>query len=582
MVCTIVIRKEVYDVISSEILMAIDNISDEQNNVIDDINMAVLNYYDKRQTIMEHYDELSDDITPYNDGYILESFSKGKEKSSRNILQKIWDAIKQFFKIMAQQFSLLIDKIRNRGSRSSGKYVTCDSVVLRVLSRSRYNTPDDTSTWSIPRVNPKYTGFDENSSEKDDKKSNKKNDKVITESAEDTKYVTVNIPAGNGSTFYPKTVKVPKSDIIAEINNDEKSISFHIVGFGKWNQTEASTESSVNSTSVEGTKKPWTHSSRISLYLISEPSSFDKFIALTDLATEILFDNKHSHISVFNKKCKKIIDSMDHGAKHKKLNKVKVSLKDLTVFQKKVNDLNYKLDRFANISTDVSRFDKDTIKNFNLLSKKLLDIQVSMNLLSSSLNNNLIVNQCFVGCIKNLALLDQFVAAMIDEGVPPKYIAYNTWLVADECIKGRSDEYKPVWGQTRVIFFPPKGKFVYKIAMSGAGITSNKAEARTSDMFVKMDRVDLIAPIVKTWEKNAIVAMEKVDNRSAPSYPEILAYTKRVNEAISKYEKEHKLHLNIAIADQHRDNVKYDKVNKCYRSIDYGIANRAYSKHNKK
>lgn len=574
--------------ISSEILIAIDNVSNEQNCAMDDVNKAVLDYYDKQQTVMEYYDELSDDVTPCGE-YILEAATDKKDKSGKNILQKIWNAIKQFFKMLAQQFSRLIDRIKNIGKKD-GKFVPCDSVVLRILSKSKYNKPDDTSSWSIPKVNPKYTkaedaslGEEEPKFEKKDSKKKKKKDKVTMEAAQDSRYITVDIPAGKGSTFYPKTVKVPKSDIIAEINNEDKSISFHIVGFGKWNQTEASTEgASMSTAEVEGTKKPWTHSSKISLYLISEPAIFEKFIALTDLATEILFDNKHGHISTFNKKCKKIIDEMDHGARHKKLDKVKVSLKDLTEFQKKVNTLNYKIDKFANISTDVSAFNKDTINSFNLLSKKLLDIQVSMNLLTSALNNNFIVNQCFIGCIKSLALLDQFVAAMIQEGMPPKYIAYNTWLVADECIKGKKEQYKPCWGQTRFIFFPPGGKFVYKIAMSGAGITSNKAEVRTSEMFEKMDRVDLIAPVVKTWEKDAIVVMERVDNDATPSYPEVIAYTKRVNSAIAKYEKDHNLHLNIAIADQHKDNVKYDKVNKCFRSIDYGIANRAYIKPDKK
>lgn len=575
--------------LKSEIFMAIDNVSNEKYNAMDDVNMAILNYYEKQQTVMEYYDDISDDVS-LNDGIIMEAASK-KKKSNKNILQTIWDAIKQFFKMLAEQFGRLIDRIRNhKTSTSDGKFVSCDSVVLRVLSRSKYNTPDNTSEWRIPQINPAYLKDNKYSTDKEVEKfekklakKNKKDNKVVMEAAEDVKYITVNIPAGNGSTFYPKTVKVPKSDIIAEINNDDKSISFHIVGFGKWNQTEVTGGDNEASTNIKGTKKAWTHSSRISLYLISEPKAFEHFISLTDDATEILFDNKKSHISSFNKKCKKIIDDINHGAKHKKLEKVKVSLKDLTEFQKKVNTLNYKLDRFANVNTNVSDFDKETINSFNMLSKKLLDIQVSMNLLSSSLTNNLIVNQHFIGCIKSLALLDQFVATLIDEGMPPKYIAYNTWLVANECIKGKDKEgYHPIWGQTRFIFFPPGGKFVYKIAMCGAGITSNKAEIRTSDMFVKMDRVDLIAPVVKTWEKNSIVVMEKIDNKTAPSYPEILAYTKRVNDAIAKYEKDHKIHLNIAIADQHKDNVKYDKVNKCYRSIDYGIANRAYVKPDKK
>lgn len=570
--------------IKNEILEAIDNISNEEFSIRNDINFTIANFYNKQQTILEYCDDItSDTFEPalYGLPYVMES-SKEDNPKGKNILQKIWNVIKQFFVMLMTQVRLFIDRIKNRTSKSGNKsFVSCDSVVLRVLSRSKNNVPDDTSTWSIPKINPKYVvGNNKYSTDKEVEnleKEEAKQTRTFTEAATGDKYVTINIPVGKGSTVYPKTVRVPTTDIIAEINDDEKSISFHLKGFGKWSSTRAVTSSSESSgkTDIEGLKKPWTHSAHIALYLISEPSKFDKLIALTDLATEILFSGKKSHIHIFNKRCKSIIDELNRGKKHKKLESVKVSMKDLSNFQQKLNDLNYKLDKFANINCDVSSLDKTTIKNFNLLSKVLLDIQVSMNMLSSSLENNIIVNQCFVGCIKSLALLDQFVASCIDEGMPPKYIAYNTWLVADECIKGKGDQYKPIWGQSRFIFFPPGDRFVYKIAMSGLGITSNKAEIRTSDMFVKMDRVDLIAPVVKSWERDTIVAMERIHSTGDVSYPECGVYTKMVNSAISEYEQKHRVKLNIAISDQHKDNVKFDSINKCYRSIDYGIAKRS-------
>jgi hypothetical protein len=337
-------------------------------------------------------------------------------------------------------------------------------------------------------------------------------------------------------------------------------------------------DGSTVKTNIEGLKKPWTHSAHISLYLLSEPEKLNKLIQLVDLASSVLFDHDKKHIHEFDKKCKSTIDDINQGKKKKNLSTIKVSLKDLSDFQKKINDLNYKLDKFADISCDVSELSKETIKNFNLLSKAMLDIQVSMNMLTSSLENNIIVNKAFIGCIKNLALLDQFVASCIDAGMPPKYIAYNTWLVSDPCIRGNKDQYKPIWGQTRFIFFPPDKRFVYKIAMSGLGITSNKAEVRTSEMFEKMDRVDLIAPVVKTRERDTIVVMERVHSNGDVSYPECAMYTKSANDAIVEYEKKNNIKLNITIADQHKDNVKFDVNNKCYRSIDYGIASRSYKK----
>ena len=140
-------------------------------------------------------------------------------------------------------------------------------------------------------------------------------------------------------------------------------------------------------------------------------------------------------------------------------------MKDLTDFQKKMNQIGFKIDKYANTKTDVSELSKETINNMNDISIKFVRIQSSMNLLSSSLEKTLVVSEHFVGSIKSLALLDEFVATCVEQGVPPKFIAYNTWLVADKCIKGDKSGYEPIWGQSRFIFFPPNKKFVYKIAI---------------------------------------------------------------------------------------------------------------------
>lgn len=566
-------------VIDCEILEAIDNIEHEQFSTLTDVNFAISDFYDKQCTLMEY---CTDDQSGSSVGYFMEAASENKP-----VLDTIWKTIKRIFTMLIMHIRMMIDKIKLFFNKNDGKhsqYVSCDSIVLRILSNSRANVPDDLSSWRIPKIDSKYavdrgkysTDKEIEKYEKKHKRKKGSDTRVYSESATDSRYVTINIPVGKGSTMYPKTVKVPKSDIITEINKDDKTITFHIKGKGKLQKIKSVDDNNTNSTSsIEGVKKSWTHSAHISLYLISEPEKLDKLIALTDLATEILFSEKKSHIHIFNKKCKSIIETLNYGAKHKKLSSVKVSMKDLSNFQKKINDLNYKLDKFANINCDVSSLSKETINNFNRLSKALLDIQVSMNALTSSLESSIIVNQQFVGSIKNLALLDQFVATCIDEGMPPKYIAYNTWLVANECIRGKGDEYKPVWGQTRFIFFPPGDKFVLKIAMSGLGITSNRAEVRTSEMFEKMGRIDLIAPIVKTWDRDTIVAMERIHSTGNVSLIECGVYTNNVNSVISEYEKEHNVKLNIKISDQHMDNVKFDSKNKCYRSIDYGIASRS-------
>lgn len=569
---------------NNEILESIDNITEQQNTSMFDVCSAISNFYDKQLTVMEYsnYNNSS-----FNDvGIFMESEQKDGTGNT-SIIKKIWNAIKHVFVMLTTHIRMMIDKIKLFFNKNDGKhsnYISCDSIVLRILSNSRANVPDDTSKWKIPAVNPKYIAEQNKKYSTDaeiDKynKKHKNDTQVYSEAATDNRYVTINIPTGAGSTMYPKTVRVPRNDIITEINKDEKTISFHIKGKGKLQRIKMTNEdSSTSKGEIEGLKKSWTHSAHIALYLMSKPDKFDKLVALTDLAVEILFMKKKSHIHLFDKKCKSILSDLNKNAKHTDLTKVKLSIKDLTEFQKKINNLNYKIDKFADINCDVSSFDKDTIDNFNRLSRSLLDIQIAMNSLTSSLENNIIVSDCFVGCIKNMALLDQFVSTCIQEGMAPKYIAYNTWLVSDPCIRGNNDTYKPIWGQTRFIFFPPDNRFVYKIAMSGLGVTSNRAEIRTSEMFEKMDRVDLIAPVVKTWDTESILAMERIMSVSDVSLPECAMYTKSANDAIVEYEKKNNVKLNIKIADQHKDNVKFDTKNKCYRSIDYGIASRSYKK----
>ena len=541
----------------NEILAAIDNLNDVTFETQNSLISSVADYYEKYQTVLEYCES---DVTDV----FMEGVDLNAKKKPSTVAQ-IWSSIKRFFKLLIANIRYFVDrffKMLENKEDKIGTHVSCDSIVLRLLSKSKSNVPDNQSSWKIPQINKN----------KIDKYSKKE---MVTESAQ---YVTVDIPSRKGSTFYPKTIKVPKNDIIAEINNTEKTITFHITGFSKFTSTTASGEQGDITNNVTGTKKAWLVSSRLALYLLSDPEAVVKLDKLVDIMIDIAFGDTKRDENTFNKRCKKLLSSFDDGSSHVKENKVVVSMKDLTDFQKKMNLIGYKIDKYANIKTDVSKLSKETIKNMNEISIKFVRIQSSMNLLSSSLEKTLVVSEHFIGSIKSLALLDQFVATCVDEGVPPKFIAYNTWLVADKCIRGDKSEYKPIWGQSRFIFFPPNKKFVYKIAMNGLGITSNRAEIRTSEMFVKMDRVDLIAPVVKSFERDAIVVMERIDSKTEPSYAAVLAYTKHVNDAIANYQKLHKIKLNIKMSDQHKDNVKYDSVNKCYRSIDYGVATRAYTK----
>ena len=394
----------------NELFCMIEDIVTEQNISFCDVTDAILNYYDKQNTILENYDS---DI--YQSQFIQESANNTSGKQS--ILSRIWQTIKSFFRMISDSIRRFIDKLTRKSSTTNVNTTSCDSIVLKLLSKSKYNVPDNTRKWPIPKVNKKYvTKSDEDDNSADD--TNDSNENIVTEAAGDSRYIFVNIPAGKGSVFYPKQIKVPNNDIISIINNDDKTITFHQSGYGKWDNTTASVDDDQGSPNITGTKKSWTHSSKTALYLIKYKKAFDKLCELTDYATYILFknDNKKHHIK-FNTACKSIINEINHAENKTNLKEVKVSLKELTDFQKKISALLEKIDRFSDISTDVSSLDKTTLNNFNNLYKKLLDVQFSMNIVSSSFNTPLIVNAKYIGCIKSMALLDEFVNTMINEGM---------------------------------------------------------------------------------------------------------------------------------------------------------------------
>lgn len=502
----------------------------------------------------------------------IESITQESMFDSDSIIGKVIAAIKRFFHAIRLWADRVISKMTNMIRH---KHNNVDGIMIKTLEESEMNTAENPDSWDIPKAK-RSTVIEEYYI--DD------NDEVITESFKaalfknkgDNDTVRVKIPAGKESIIASALVDVPMGDIVCAFDDDTKSIKFKIFGEGKFSTVTSTNGNNTDPMNIPKTKNPWSGSAKTALYLIKNPDEFERITQLVDLALAVINKNDKNAEKMLNKNCSHVIDSIYHKADKLNVEKCVISMKDLTSFQKNLNAQNIRMDKYVNIEkTDVSEMDKHTIKTMNELTNKLIRIQISMNMLSSALDNKSIINGNFVGSIKSVALLDIFVKRCIDAGIPPKYIGYNAWLISDESIRGKNETFKPIWGQTRVIFFPPSKKIVYKVALSGAGISSNEAEVRTSKLFVEMDRVDLIAPVVKAWGNGAVVALERIpSSKNKPSYDALLKYTKDVNSVIRKYEEKNNVKINTKISDQHRDNVMYDERLGCYRSIDYGIAKR--------
>ena len=561
----------------------------EKSNKYDVIDSIYLlnNELSNNETVMyESYVGYYDKINNFIENDVIQESGDDVPKSS--IFKKIADTITKIFRMIVSSIQKLINKIT--GFFKFKKKKSVNSIMLNLLKNSKYNEKDNTTSWKIPKPNPKYlkknvNEYFEDIDVYDDIDVYQEGVKETPVSRNPGAPIRVKIPAGPGSIITNSIISVPCHNLIVDFNDDV--VTFGIGGWGKFAKSTYTPNTNVNHD--EGpmpddiktlrTKSPALGSGKLCVYLLSDTETFNRFIKVFDLLEKAITVDSKNNIDAFNEKSKEILKDIKTGVNNLDTKIIAIKLKEITIFQQKITECYSKIEKFGDINTNVSSFDRETIKNMNDMSFMLLNIQKSINIVASSIDNIDIIDQRFIESIKSVTLLEKFVKECVENGVPSKYIAYNTWLIADKCIKGNNEKYKPIWGQTRFVFFPPNSRIIYKIAMNGAGVSANKAEINISSLFSKMDRIDLIAPVVRTFGDDMIIAMEKINSDgSRPSYKDLLAYTKHCNDSIKEYEKRTKQHLNIKISDQHKDNVLYDKKYGIFRSIDYGVETRTYKK----
>ena len=132
----------------NEILAAIDNLNDVTFETQNSLTASIADYYEKYQTVLEYYEGDVTDI--FMEGADLEA------KKKPSTLSQIWASIKRFFKLLIANIRYFVDRffkmLENKPDKN-GTHVSCDSIVLRLLSKSKANVPDDQSSWTIPQIN---------------------------------------------------------------------------------------------------------------------------------------------------------------------------------------------------------------------------------------------------------------------------------------------------------------------------------------------------------------------------------------------------------------------------------------------
>lgn len=264
-----------------------------------------------------------------------------------------------------------------------------------------------------------------------------------------------------------------------------------------------------------------------------------------------------------------------------------LSVKDITRFQSFVSEVTSTADA---MSKDIySKLDRDVTNFLANVSHTFINMQMNLNTFTNAIDTDKgYVAPMYRNKIKTPEKLGEFVRKLIDSGISPKYIAYNAWLIANKSLKGNSKRYEPKAGQSRVVFFPEDEKIVYKIAMSGFGVSANNNEYQVTKMVKSTDVEKHFALILDNYSNGAVVKQQRAindfyntTNNSDPiisnSYKRLIANsskegsTSSIKQDIDEWQRDNKIPNPIMITDLHAKNFGIDTRRGVLVIFDYGM-----------
>lgn len=159
----------------------------------------------------------------------------------------------------------------------------------------------------------------------------------------------------------------------------------------------------------------------------------------------------------------------------------------------------------------------DTINNLQSTIKALSTlyevIPMALNLITNQIDKfALCIDKRYEKSISQPEIFSEFIFKLLSARIPPKYVAYNAYLVTTDEFNGYNGKYEPKWGQSRCVFFPKnKPDIVYKFPMQMWGQKANKNEAQVTNLLKakKIDTHNLIAAVTKTYQNYMLIEQEK-------------------------------------------------------------------------
>lgn len=266
----------------------------------------------------------------------------------------------------------------------------------------------------------------------------------------------------------------------------------------------------------------------------------------------------------------KASDSIDHfwiGAKefadHNK-DGCDVQISELEQFGKTLAKCSEHLKKYDDGNNSV---DRDYFTAANKVSNMLAELQYGLNDITKSLRGVYVIDPSYCNTIRDVGVLSKFSEVMINSGIPSKYIGFNVYMASHGDIKGEGSPLEPVWGQSRVTLFPTnRTDIVYKVALNGTGIRSNRLEATTWASVQSTQYAVWFAGVTQITQNRCVLEMERVDtDKKGPIHKGVIVSDVRqqINEICDKLKLPNDLSTDI-----HPGNIGWKNGHVCI--IDYG------------
>lgn len=498
------------------------------------------------------------DLNPLQNSYYLdptEIFNEGTDEwheiyseattgtTKSNIFQKLWNFIKKALRWLAKKAMSIYKFIKSlfTGKRN---LKTADQIMEEISSSGSFSYSSDDITTS--ELN------------KSSSISLSSLDREIENEANKAKEI-ISIPKNPRSEMDLPDIQLINKQFILSFDTMKKFIVIDIKGIRDhiWSDKNAG---KIKGQDVAGAALKF----HKVLVMLDYPDVLDKFKNVIDQIGTYDYEKINTAMREYEKLYEKynVTYNRSDDTKHR------YTLDQFMEFNKKINEMANAFDTFNDPNNDTV-YDSKLIKLLNEISADLSVFQMAMNAITGALSNAFIVDRKYKNSINNIELLSEFVENSIKSGIPPKYIMYNMYIMSTSEIKGdgkKGNEDAPIAGQFRAILFPGN-KSVYKVALSGIGIKSNKSECDISDIFKKNNGDHLISVTTGHTKNYAIISAEELDTKTTFNAFQLVDLKDKLDEFCI----EHEIPLSIS-RDIHEKNAGFK--NGKLAALDYGWVDR--------